>query len=386
MSAAQPKISEPWLTSRDTTRLFDLFAMQGHQLLCVGGCVRNSLLGVPVSDIDMATDARPEDMIQIAEDAGLRVIPTGIDHGTVTVISGDTSFEITTFRSDVETDGRHAKVTFSSDHTEDAKRRDFTINALYVAQDGTVLDPVDGLTDIAARRISFIGDPDARIAEDYLRILRFFRFHAWYGDPDGGIDPDGLAACAEGADGLDKLSAERIGAEMIKLLSAPDPSRSVAAMQACGILARIMPGAEAAMLPVLVHVEGGRVPNWFRRALVLGGEPLGERWRLSKADAERLKQRRSDLSDGMDLTEIAYRHGADRARDVGLVRAASLQQLPEDGFEGLLARSAAARFPVKAADLMPELQGPALGKRLRELEDRWIASGFSLTKDALLGE
>ena len=378
------RITTPWLTSPDTTRLFDLFAQHKFQLLCVGGCVRNSLLNMPVSDIDMASDARPDDMIRIAEAAKLRVIPTGVDHGTVTVISGGTAYEITTFRSDVETDGRHAKVAFSDTYEEDAKRRDFTINALYVGPDGAVLDPVQGLPDIAARRVRFIGDASDRITEDTLRILRFFRFFAWYGDPDGGIDPDGLAACAEGAEGLEGLSAERIGAEMIKLLSAPDPSRAVAAMQASGVLARVMPGADAALLPVLVHFETVRPANWTRRAMALGGESLKDLWRLSKADAEVLSQGQEALAHATDLSEIAYRHGASLARDVALTRAASLQNPPPAELEEMLSQAASATFPVKAADLMPALQGPALGARLQELETRWIASGFTLTKDALL--
>jgi poly(A) polymerase len=380
------RITAPWLTSPDTTRLFDLFAKHGFQLLCVGGCVRNSLLNMPVSDIDMASDARPDDVIRIAEAAKLRVIPTGIDHGTVTAISGGTAYEITTFRSDVETDGRHAKVAFSDTYEEDAKRRDFTINALYVGPDGAVLDAVQGLPDIAARRIRFIGDASARITEDTLRILRFFRFYAWYGDPDGGIDPDGLAACAQGAEGLEGLSAERIGAEMIKLLNAPDPSRAIAAMQASGVLARVMPGADAALLPVLVHFEAKHPPIWTRRAMALGGEPLKDRWRLSKADAEVLSHGQEALAHTTDLSEIAYRHGASLARDVALARAASLQNPPPAELENTLAQAASATFPVKATDLMPALQGPALGARLKELETRWIASGFNLSKADLLGE
>ena len=378
------RITAPWLTSPDTARLFDLFTQHGFQLLCVGGCVRNSLFGVPVSDIDMASDARPDDVIRMAEAAQLRVIPTGIDHGTVTVISGGTSYEITTFRSDVDTDGRHATVAFSNDHIEDAKRRDFTFNALYVGRDGTVLDPVQGLPDIAARQVRFIGDAQARITEDTLRILRFFRFFAWYGDPDGGIDPEGLAACAQGAEGLEGLSAERIGTEMIKLLSAPDPSRAIAAMQASGVLARVMPGADAALLPVLVHFEAGHPAAWTRRALTLGGQTLKDRWRLSKADAEVLSHGQDALNSNADLSEIAYRHGANLARDVALTRAASLQQPPAEDLEATLSKAASATFPVKAADLMPTLQGPALGARLKELEARWIASGFTLTKAALL--
>jgi len=380
------RITAPWLTSPDTARLFDLFARHGFQLLCVGGCVRNSLFGVPVSDIDMATDATPDTVIEIAEAASLRTIPTGLQHGTVTVISGGTPYEVTTFRSDVETDGRHATVAFSNDHIEDAKRRDFTINALYVGQDGTVLDPVQGLPDIAARRVRFIGDADARITEDTLRILRFFRFFAWYGDPEGGIDPDGLAACAQGAEGLERLSAERIGAEMIKLLSAPDPSRAVAAMQASGVLARVMPGADAALLPVLVHFEAGHPTSWTRRALTLGGEALKDRWRLSKADAEVLNHGQDALTNATDLSEIAYRRGAALARDVALTRAASMGQPPIGNLENALSKAASATFPVKADDLMPALQGPALGARLKELETRWIASGFTFTKADLLGE
>lgn len=377
-------VSGSWLTGQNTVRLFDLFAKHSFQLLCVGGCVRNSLLGLPISDIDMATDAHPQDVIRLAEGAKLRVIPTGIEHGTVTVISGGTAFEITTFRRDVETNGRHANVAFAHTHSEDAKRRDFTINALYAGRDGKVLDPVGGLPDIAAQHLRFIGDAEARIAEDYLRILRFFRFNAWYGDPEGGIDAEGLAACAAGADGLDALSAERIGAEMIKLLSAPDPAPAVAAMQASGVLARVMPGAEAAALAVLVHFEGSRAPVWTRRALALGGEPVKDRWRLSKVDAETLHQGFEALGCDTKPTELAYKHSADLARDVILVRAASLQQPPEPGFENGLTNAAAATFPVKAADLMPDLQGPELGARLKELEARWIASGFTLTKDDLL--
>ena len=239
-------------------RILDAFEAAGHRILLVGGAVRNALLGEPVSDIDLATDALPDQVIALAGRAGLRTVPTGIRHGTVTVLAphddGWRGHEVTTFRHDVETDGRHATVAFSDDLHEDAARRDFTINALYATGTGEVLDPMGGLPDLAARRLRFVGDPRARIAEDYLRILRFFRFHAWYGRP-GRADAQAVAACAELAPGMSRLSRERIGAEMRKLLSAPDPGDALGLMQHCGVLQLALPGADAGLLPDLLRVE-----------------------------------------------------------------------------------------------------------------------------------
>ena len=209
----------------------------------------------------------------LAAAAGLAAVPTGIDHGTVTLLSDGQPFEVTTFRRDVETFGRHATVAFSTDIAEDAARRDFTMNALYAEPDGTLVDPLGGLADLRARRVRFVGDPARRIAEDYLRILRFFRIHAWYGDPAGGLDPEGLAACAALQEGLDSLSRERVGAEIAKLLAARDPAPAVAAMAATGILARVLPGADPRALAPLVHLEAGAglAPRWQRRLAALGG-------------------------------------------------------------------------------------------------------------------
>lgn len=380
------RITDPWLTQTATQRLFKLFDEAGHQLFCVGGCVRNALLGVPVADIDMSTDARPDTMLALAEQYGLRAIPTGIDHGTVTLICEDIPFEVTTFRHDTATDGRHATVAFSDSAMEDAQRRDFTMNALYCHAGGEVVDHVGGLADLRTRRVRFIGDPKERITEDYLRILRFFRFHAWYGDPDAGIDADGLAACAAHGDGLDILSAERIGAEMIKLLSAPDPAPALASMGQTGLLHRVMPGADAGLLAVLVHIEGDTPPDWKRRVLALGGENIADRWRLSKAQARALDQARADLDANTPVHEIAYRHGIEAARNVALLRAAQSQQLPPKTLELQLTQASTTTFPVAAADLMPAFEGPALGGKLKQLEARWIASEFALTKAQLLAE
>lgn len=351
----------------------------GHRALLVGGCVRNALMGRPVSDLDLATDALPERVVALAEQAGLKPVPTGLAHGTVTVIANGTPVEVTTFRRDIDTDGRHATVAFSDDVTEDAARRDFTMNALYADLRGRVIDPLGGMADLRARHVRFVGDPDRRIAEDHLRILRFFRFHAIYGDPARGLDPDGLAACAAGAGGIDRLSRERVGMEMTKLLSATDPAPSVAAMAQAGVLARIVPGADATALPVLVHLEGDLPPDPLRRLALLGG---AADLRLSKVDSTRLTRIAAAARDGTSGPELAYRHGAALARDAALVRAALIGSPPAlDGLEA----AAKARFPVAAADLMPALTGPALGQRLRDLEARWIASGLRLTKDDLLG-
>ncbi|SFR34713.1 CCA tRNA nucleotidyltransferase [Litoreibacter janthinus] len=378
-------VTGDWLHAPATQAVFDALEEAGHTGYFVGGCVRNAFLGAPVADIDITTAATPDTVCKAAEAAGLKVVPTGIDHGTVTVVSGGMPHEITTFRRDVTTDGRHAEVAFSTSLAEDAARRDFTMNALYADRHGDVSDPVGGLPDLEARRLRFIGDADARIAEDYLRILRFFRFHAWYGDADQGLDADGLAACAAAAEGLSQLSAERIGAEMTKLLRAPDPAPAVAAMAQAGILARVMPGADAKALPVLVHLEDGRAPALARRAVSLGGANLKELWRLSKAEAEKIDVLRDLAGATTGLAEISYRHGADAALDVALLRGALFEQPLPQNLDAIISTGAEACFPLSAADLMPEFKGPALGTKLKELETRWVASGFTLTKAELLG-
>ncbi|MFD1913597.1 CCA tRNA nucleotidyltransferase [Halodurantibacterium flavum] len=377
-------VAGPWLER--AAPVCTMLTGAGFRALFVGGCVRNALLDMPVSDVDIATDATPDRVLALAEATGLRAVPTGIAHGTVTIIANGTPHEVTTFRRDVETDGRHAVVVFGTDIAEDAARRDFTMNALYADPSGRVVDPLGGLDDLRARRLRFVGDPARRIAEDYLRILRFFRFHAWYADPAAGLDPDGLAACAEQAEGIEALSRERVGAEMRKLLAAPDPAPAVAAMAQTGILTRILPGADARTLPVLVHLEAGEdvAPDWTRRLALLGGEGLPGRLRLSRAEARRLETLRRLALDDAGAAETAYRHGAELARDACLIRAALMGvPLPGD-WKAAIERGASAVFPVSARDLAARYDGPALGARLRELEARWIASGFALGRDELL--
>lgn len=378
------RLAAPWLSAPSSQSVCGMLTGAGHQALFVGGCVRNALLGVPVADLDIATDARPQRVMDLAGAAGLKALPTGIDHGTVTVMAGGEPFEVTTFRRDVVTDGRHAKVAYSNSAAEDAHRRDFTMNALYATPEGDVIDPLGGLDDLRARRIRFIDDASQRIAEDYLRILRFFRFFAWYGDQAEGLDAGGLAACAALSDGIETLSAERIGAEMLKLLAAPDPAQSVAAMAQSGVLARTLPGAEARGLQVLLHLEGDTAPDPIRRLAALGGQDIAGRLRLSRAEARAVDDLRASAGSSAAPGALGYRLGAERGRDAVLLRAALLEQPLPDGWQDEVATGAAAKFPVSAADLMPALQGPALGERLKSLESRWIASGFALDRAALL--
>lgn len=381
------KLQGDWLQAQGLQSVLGLLSGAGHQALLVGGCVRNAALLQPVSDIDIATDAHPRRVMDLAQASGLRAIPTGIEHGTVTVIAAQVAHEVTTFRRDVETFGRHATVAFSDKVAEDAARRDFTMNALYATADGTVLDPLgEGLADLAAGRLRFVGNADQRIREDYLRILRFFRFTAWYGAPDLGIDAEGLAAAAANCAEIETLSRERIGHEMRRLLAAPNPAPALAAMQASGVLAQVLPGADARALAALVHLEGrmGLGANPLRRLAVLGGANRAERLRLSRPEAAQLERLAQALAEPGPESALGYRYGAATAQDALMLRAALAGQEIDVSVWNRVEFGAAQRFPLAAADLMPALQGPALGERLRSLEARWIASEFSLSREELL--
>ncbi|MGD9294258.1 MAG: CCA tRNA nucleotidyltransferase [Roseobacter sp.] len=381
-------VETPWLNDADAQAVCRALQAHGDRVYFVGGCVRDALLGLGGADVDLSTALLPQEVTNLAEEASLKVAPTGIDHGTVTVVSGGKGFEVTTFRRDVETDGRRAVVSFSKDIAEDARRRDFTMNALYATPDGVVVDPLGGVQDCLDRRIRFIENADERIREDFLRILRYFRFHAWYAQPDAGFDAETLAAIAQNTSGLETLSVERIGTEMLKLLSAPDPAPAVAAMRQTGCLQYILPGADDRLLGPVVHLEAqlGASPDPILRLAALGGEAPAERWRLSRANARRL----ADFVDAgygeTPLSEVAYRKGETVARGAAVLRAALSGGAPSDEELKLFRSAAQARFPVKSADLRPAFEGPALGMKLAELEARWIASDFTLTREELLQE
>lgn len=380
------QVTGDWLDDKATQQVMALLVDAGYRACFVGGCVRNALMDLPVADVDIATDARPVQVMALAEDAGLKVIPTGVEHGTVTVVAGGIPHEITTFRKDVETDGRRAVVAYSDSLEEDARRRDFTMNALYAERDGTLIDPLGGLDDLRKRRVRFIEDAGERIREDYLRTLRFFRFHAWYGDEDEGLDGEALAAIAANLDGLETLSKERVGSEIKKLLSAPDPAPAVAAMESTGVMARVLPGATGKFLAPLIHLEERTKPDPIRRLVVLGGLGVKDALRLSREEARRVTLLRGLVGTGGDLRVDGYQHGAQAAIDATLLRCAMMGQSPPDNYQQLATEGAAMVFPITASDLMPGMKGVALGEMLKKLENNWIASSFELTRERLLDQ
>jgi poly(A) polymerase len=390
-----------WLKSDATARLLALLDRDGEEARAVGGAVRNALLGLPVGEIDVATTAVPDEVVRRVEAAGYKAIPTGIEHGTITAVIGGEPYEVTTLRRDIETYGRKAKVMFGRDWAADAARRDFTINALSASADGQVYDYVGGLADIAARRVRFIGDPDKRIAEDYLRILRFFRFHAWYGA--GALDRDGLRACIAARAGLDALSRERVRMELLKLLLAPHPAATLAVMAEAGILGRVLGGvAYLASFENVVKAEAatGIPPDAMRRlgaasvAVPEDAERLADRFRLSNTEAARLR--------GLDrwwlvspaageeaahalLYDVGPQSFVDRVLVAWSRSNAGVADRAWRALADLPQRWMVPVFPLKAADFTQRgiAAGPALGAALRAAEEAWIAADFPGERSAL---
>jgi len=392
-----------WLTTGPLPRLLGVLDRDGEEARVVGGAVRNALLGMPIAEIDIATTAVPEEVVKRVSAAGFKPVPTGIEHGTVTVVIDKHPFEVTTLRKDVETYGRHAKVEFGRDWQADAERRDFTINALSATRDGTVYDYAGGLQDLGQHRVRFIGDPAKRIAEDYLRILRFFRFHAAYGTSDH-PDPTGLAACIAGRDGLDQLSRERVRMEIMKLVVAPHAVPTLIAMTDAGLLLRVLGGVSylasfenMAKVEVAIDVE----PNAVRRLGALGvaipedAERLWKKLRLANNEHERLASmgegwgRISPLYGEKAAKALLYRLRPQQFTDRVLLGWARSQATAHDADWRALAtlpqRWTAPVLPLKAADFMKRgvAQGPVLGAAIAAAEQAWIAAGFPDDKDAL---
>ncbi len=376
-----------WLADERTQTLCHLLASRG-QVYFVGGCVRDALLGLGGADVDIATDLLPDAVIRLVKEARFKAIPTGLDHGTITVVVDGAAFEVTTFRRDVKTDGRRAVVAFSKDVAEDARRRDFTLNALYATPDGRVVDPLgSGIKDCRNRQIRFIEDADRRIQEDYLRILRYFRFHARFAEPDAGFDTEALDAIARNAAGLESLSAERVGGEVKKLLGTDNPAPAVAAMRQTGCLLRILPGSDDRFLGPVVHAEAQLKcsPDAMLRLAALGGdETVAERLRLSKQEARDLALLQAAGFGVTPLQEVAYRDGYKIALGATVLRAAFQNNLVDTTAVAQIKAASKAVFPIKARDLMPAYEGIALGEKLAALEASWIASGFTLSREDLM--
>jgi poly(A) polymerase len=390
-----------WLKEGEVARLLALLDRDGEEARVVGGAVRNALLQVPIGEIDVATTALPEEVTRRVEAAGGKAVPTGVEHGTVTAIIGHRPIEVTTLRQDVETFGRKARVVFGRDWRADAERRDFTINALSATAAGAVYDYIGGLDDIAARRVRFIGEPLRRIEEDYLRILRFFRFHANFGQ--GAPDSAALHACVMSRAGLKTLSRERVRAELLKLLRAPRATGTLAIMAECGLLGMILGGvAFLASFENLVKAEIslGVEPDAVRRLGALAvwvkedAERLTSRLRLSGAESERLLAlehwcRVLPDPDAQPAHALLYRLGPQSFLDRVLVAWARSDAGAADNnwrqLASLPRRWTAPGFPLKAADFLQRgaQAGPQLGNALRAAESAWIAADFPADRAVL---
>jgi len=385
-----------WLSAGAVPRLLEVLDRDGEHARAVGGAVRNELLKMPVHEVDIATTAVPEEVVKRVNVAGFKAVPTGIEHGTVTVVIDKQPFEVTTLRRDLETDGRHAKVAFGRDWKTDAERRDFTINALSATRDGAVYDYVGGLDDLAARWVRFIGDPAKRIAEDYLRILRFFRFHAAYGTSDH-PDAEGIAACIAGREGLGQLSRERLRMELMKLVVGTHAVPTLISMTDAGLTLRVLGG--------IIYL--GSFENMAKAEAVIGAPPdpvrrLGALAVMVAEDAERLWQklrltnneheRLASMAEGwrrispgfgeQAARALLYRLGPEHFTDHALLGWARSQAAASDAAWHTLAtlpqRWCAPVFPLKAADFIKRgvEKGPALGAALAAAEKAWIAAGF----------
>lgn len=391
---------QPWMTAAPTAAVLRALDEAGIDARFVGGCVRDALAGRPVKDIDIAVDAPPDRVVDALAAAGLKSVPTGLDHGTVTAVADGHPFEITSLRRDVSTDGRRATVAFTRDWHEDAARRDLTMNALYLAPDGTLSDFFGGRADLAAGRVRFVGDPAARIAEDRLRLLRYFRFLAHYGR--AAPDSKTLAACAAAAPQLSELSVERVAQELLRLLAAPDPAPVLRLMAEHGILAQALPEArDIDALAGLTRLEDARgAPDPLRRlgALCPGdparAERLARRLKLSGAARERLSAQagaRRRLDRGADARARAlalYDLGARAVLDAALTAQA---RAPEEDWSAWIAAAESWTrpvFPLGGADAaalgLPP--GPAMGAALRRIERDWAENGFRDDRAALLGK
>jgi len=395
-------LNAPWLASGPTSRVLQLLNENGEEARVVGGAVRNALLNIPTGDIDIATTALPDEVIRRAKAAGIKSVPTGIAHGTVTLVVEAQPFEVTTLREDTETFGRKAKVAFGRDWVGDAHRRDFTINALSAGADGVVHDYVGGLDDIAARRVRFIGDAGQRIAEDYLRILRFFRIHAAFGA--GEVDRAGYLACIAGRAGIATLSAERMRMEMLKFLVADGATGAVTAMADGGLLLPIFGGVAyigpfAAMSAAELML--GLKPDPIRRLAALAvavtedAKRVAGRLRLSNAETKALDSMghrwwRLAGADEARARRLLYRLGEDNYRNrlmLAWARAGGdTDAAPWRDLATLPQRWSAPKFPLKASDFLARgiAEGPALGHVLTLGEDAWLAADFPLD-DAALG-
>ena len=377
-----------WLRNPSAQKLSKLYKSFGYQVLFVGGCVRNTILKMPVTDIDLATDAQPEEIIKIAKENNIRFVPTGLAHGTITLIIDNKNYQITTFRTDFDHDGRYAKVEFTESLLLDASRRDLTINALYCNHVGEVIDPLNGLDDIKKQKIKFIGNPNERIKEDNLRILRFFRFQAIYGNKNLEIDSIALEACHNHKSKLAALSKERITSELRKILSAPNPLEVIIKMNETGVLNELFQNVSIDSLEAYLKTEEKFKINinWLGRFLSLQVTQEEESLKLTRCEFKFLKQTKSAIENQIHVLEFSYYNGVENGKIYSILQNFRHNIILSKNLLNQINSLATKKFPITAKDLMPEIRGKKLGEALRSLEDRWIKSNFTLSKKDLLAE
>ena len=377
-----------WLRNPSAQKLSKLYKNFGYQVLFVGGCVRNTILKMPVTDIDLATDAQPEEIIKIAKENNIRFVPTGLVHGTITLIIDNTNYQITTFRTDFDHDGRYAKVEFTESLLLDASRRDLTINALYCNHVGEVIDPLNGLDDIKKQKIKFIGNPNERIKEDNLRILRFFRFQAIYGNKNLEIDSIALEACHNHKSKLAALSKERITSELRKILSAPNPLEVIIKMNETGVLNELFQKVSIDSLAAYLKTEEKFKINinWLGRLLSLQVTQEEESLKLTRCEFKFLKQTKSAIENQIHVLEFSYYNGVENGKIYSILQNFRHNIILSKNLLNQINSLTTKKFPITAKDLMPEISGKKLGEALRSLEDRWIKSNFTLSKKELLAE
>ena len=377
-----------WLRNPSAQKLSKLYKSFGYQVLFVGGCVRNTILKMPVTDIDLATDAQPEEIIKIAKENNIRFVPTGLAHGTITLIIDNKNYQITTFRTDFDHDGRYAKVEFTESLLLDASRRDLTINALYCNHVGEVIDPLNGLDDIKKQKIKFIGNPNERIKEDNLRILRFFRFQAIYGNKNLEIDSIALEACHNHKSKLAALSKERITSELRKILSAPNPLEVIIKMNETGVLNELFQNVSIDSLEAYLKTEEKFKINinWLGRLLSLQVTQEEESLKLTRCEFKFLKQTKSAIENQIHVLEFSYYNGVENGKIYSILQNFRHNIILSKNLLNQINSITTKKFPITAKDLMPEISGKKLGEALRSLEDRWIKSNFTLSKKDLLAE
>ena len=388
LKAIRMQINSEWIKNKVTQNILKIFEGADHNAYLVGGCIRNSILNIPVTDIDISTDATPQQTVDLFNRENFKVAPTGFSHGTVTVISEGIPYQITTMRSDQNTDGRHADVVFSDDIKKDAERRDFTINALYADSTGKIINPIGGLEDFNPLAIKFIGDPNNRIQEDYLRILRFFRFHAQFSELVTQFDKVALDAIKKNQDGLKKLSKERIWSELKKILSTSNPARSLYKMSQLGILEIILENKNVHNIKRfnLIEKKMGLEPEPIRRLVAITENTEDTFLNLSRKEAKKFSLLKGLLKKKHDPAELVYQFNREIAQSVLAIYTFYKGEKLKLSDIKKIEKACLFPCPITGAQISKYMDGEAVGIKIKEAQRAWINSNFKSDEAKILSD